>query len=186
MGTLEQLFSFVCGQDPAHTWAPGGESLPCCQRCTGLYAGIAIGLVLQSVLRMRPSARFLQVHGLFLLMMVPLGFHWVAHGELVRTVSGLLFGVGVVSFLWLFPGERLRGVHDQRSGDQFIYATGLGASLVLVPLIAVCGGRGGAGMLAVTSLIGLGGLAVLMLANMGIGIAAMLSRSAKAGAGPAR
>ena len=36
---LQTIFGWVCGQNPGHTWAPGGLMLPCCQRCTGLYAG---------------------------------------------------------------------------------------------------------------------------------------------------
>ena len=107
---IEQIFSFVCGQNPAHTWAPGGEWLPCCQRCTGFFAGAAVALLLQLALRMRPAPRFLQMHGLFLLVMVPLGCHWVPHGAVVRTLSGVLYGFGVVSFLWLFPVEHLPGI----------------------------------------------------------------------------
>ena len=39
---LGQCFAFLCGQNPEHTWAPGGLLLPCCQRCLGLYVGAGI------------------------------------------------------------------------------------------------------------------------------------------------
>jgi len=48
---------------------------------------------------MRPGARFLQVHGLFLLAMVRFGFIGSRTVPWVRTLSGLLYGFwgGVVS-----------------------------------------------------------------------------------------
>ncbi|MDO8544549.1 MAG: DUF2085 domain-containing protein [Opitutaceae bacterium] len=238
---LEQLFSFVCGQNPSHTWAPGGELLPCCERCTGLYAGAAIALLLQFVLRMRPTARFLQLHGLLLMMMIPLGFHWVAHGALVRTGSGLFFGFGVVSLLWLLPGGHLpaRIIHTvaeavrlsrpsfgetrQRAGkrlpafggltrsattarstghsgceisgpavrpqtrpQQLLYAAGLAASFVVVPALAMWGGRIAALALTMAVLVGLIGLGVLVVANVGVGMAWFISRRTRSALHPAR
>jgi hypothetical protein len=35
----------VCHQDPARSFAMGGVPLPVCARCTGLYAGAAIGAI---------------------------------------------------------------------------------------------------------------------------------------------
>jgi uncharacterized membrane protein len=128
----QHLFALVCGQNPAHTWSPGGALLPCCQRCTGFYAGAVMALVLHLALRIRPSARFLQVHGLFLLQMVPLGFHWVAQGALVRTWSGLLYGFGVVSFLWLLPGARLVRVGEP--GGHTLYRNSF-ESLILARIL---------------------------------------------------
>jgi uncharacterized membrane protein len=96
---MNALFALVCGQAPAHTWAPGGMLLPVCERCTGLYVGAAVALALHLALRIGPSARFLQVHGGFLLLMIPLGYHWLPQDPLARTASGVLFGAGLVSFL---------------------------------------------------------------------------------------
>jgi uncharacterized membrane protein len=98
---LSHLFAAVCGQNPGHTWAPGGMLLPCCQRCTGLYVGAGVAGLLHLWLRPRLSGRFLEIHGAFLLFMAPFGFHWVADGPALRTVTGVLFGFGVVTFLWL-------------------------------------------------------------------------------------
>lgn len=36
---LHDVFGWVCGQSQAHTWSPGDVTLPCCQRCTGVYVG---------------------------------------------------------------------------------------------------------------------------------------------------
>ena len=105
---LFHLFAAVCGQNPGHTWAPGGMLLPCCQRCTGLYVGAGVAGLLHLWLRPRLSGRFLEIHGAFLIFMVPFGFHWVADGPVLRTVTGVLFGFGVVTCLWLAIETRAR------------------------------------------------------------------------------
>lgn len=98
---LSHVFAAVCGQNPSHTWAPGGLLLPCCQRCTGLYVGAGLAALLHLWLRPNLTRGFLRVHGAFLLFMAPFGFHWVAHGAAMRTITGVLFGFAVVTFLWL-------------------------------------------------------------------------------------
>jgi uncharacterized membrane protein len=98
---LHHVFAAVCGQNPAHTWAPGGILLPCCQRCTGLYVGAGVAALLHIWLRPKLSGRFLEDHGAFLLAMAPFGFHWLKDGPTLRTATGLLFGFAVVTFLWL-------------------------------------------------------------------------------------
>lgn len=97
---LVSLFGFVCGRDPDHLWAPGGLVLPCCQRCVGLYVGAVLGVVLNALFRPRSTPAWRWLHGLFLLQMVPFGFHWIPQGPGVRTMTGLLFACGLVAFLW--------------------------------------------------------------------------------------
>ncbi len=75
--------------------------LPCCQRCLGLYVGAAVAAGSHLWLRPRLTGRFLELHGAFLLCMLPFGFHWLPQGPLLRTITGVLFGFGVVTFLWL-------------------------------------------------------------------------------------
>jgi hypothetical protein len=135
-----------------------------------------VALLLQLMLRIRHGTRSLQVHGLFLLLMVPLGFHWVPHGALVRTWSGLLYGFAVVLFLGLLPAAYRPGVAESGGRTRWFYAAGVVTTLVVVPALAAWGGRGAAGMLAVTAGVGLGGLGVLALANLGIGLGWMRSR----------
>lgn len=106
LGILNHLFAAVCGQNPDHTWAPGGVLLPCCQRCLGLYVGGAIAAWLHFGLRPVLSGRFLKIHGAFLLLMAPFGFHWLPQGPVLRTVSGVLFGFGLVAFLLLPMTDR--------------------------------------------------------------------------------
>jgi len=98
---LGHCFGFLCGQDPEHTWAPGGLLLPCCQRCLGLYVGAGVAAWLHWRLRPELSSRFLETHGIFLLLMAPCGLHWLPQNPLLRTISGVLFGFGMASFLWV-------------------------------------------------------------------------------------
>jgi uncharacterized membrane protein len=152
---LEAVFSLVCGQEPAHTWGPGGVMLPFCQRCTGLYAGALAAIVLHAAFRPALTAWFLRVHGALVLAMVPLGFHWVAHGAAVRTVSGVAFGMGVVTFLLAACGRR--GEASARR-----YWTGAGAAAGI--LLASCaGGEMTAAALSIAGALGLAGLLGLCL-----------------------
>ena len=116
---LQHLFAGVCGQNLAHTWTPGGVPLPCCQRCTGLYVGALAGAALHLWFKPRLTSRFLWIHGVFLLQMIPFGFHWLPQGPFVRTITGTLFGFGLVSFFWLLPTARRPvgdGVHPEVLG----------------------------------------------------------------------
>src|ERR1017187_5433555 len=140
---LAHWFAAVCGQYPGHTWAPGGILLPCCQRCTGLYVGAGAAALLHLWLRPKLSGRFLEIHGAFLVVMVPFGFHWVAQGPVLRTLTGVLFGFGIVTFLWLplnqragKPLSRPLRVQDSAWG----YFVMLGATLILLPTTAMLGG----------------------------------------------
>lgn len=125
--TLNHAFSWICGQNPAHTWTCGGVALPCCQRCAGLYLGALFAFILQQLLRPRMNSRFLQVHGALLIVMVPFGFHWVPQGPLLRAWTGVLFGFGLVTFLrvkWVC--ERAgSGFDTGQTSPQRIYWVGL-------------------------------------------------------------
>jgi uncharacterized membrane protein len=195
MEFLARTFALVCGQNPEHTWAPGGWALPCCQRCTGLYVGALMAVLLLVCFRPRLSGRFLQVHGLFLLQMVPFGFHWLPQGPVARTVTGVLFGFGVVTFLWLVPAARLArrfptGFEDgpgqkpignrrsiaRSSAAVWSYGAGFIAGVALLLVIAAGGGAAAARVLAGLAFAGAVVLAGLALANAGIGLLSLARR----------
>lgn len=48
------------------------------------------------------------IRGAFLVGIAPFGLHWIEHGPEIRTITGLLFGAGVVVSLCLWPLERFR------------------------------------------------------------------------------
>jgi hypothetical protein len=141
--------------------------LPFCQRCTGLYVGSSLALSLQLLCRLRITPGLLLVHGLLLIPMVPLGYHWIPHGPLVRTVSGQFYAAGLVCYLLLLPLARWSPWWDTASLRRWIpYALGLLASLALVPALAWVGGRFAVWLLTGLGLAGLLVLGLLMLVNV--------------------
>lgn len=159
---LQTLFGCVCGQNPMHTWTPGGQALPSCQRCTGVYAGAFIAALLHLGKRPALTRRFLEVHGLMLLLMLPFGFHWVDQGPVLRGISGVLFGAGVFTFLWLPVRQTGCGLKtDPRPSARVIYAGGLTLASAGVPALSEHGGFLGYGLLLVLTA---GGAVALALA----------------------
>lgn len=178
---LQHGFALVCGQNPWHTWAPGGLPLPCCQRCTGFYAGAGVAAWLHWWLRPRLSGRFLEIHAVFLMLMAPFGFHWLAHGALVRAITGVLFGFGVVSFLWTpLSGQAGRRDADLPSGRTGAYGLGLAAAVVGLPLGGFYGGQVAAYALSGLAGWGLLAITVLVAANLLAGLRGILRRFSRA------
>jgi uncharacterized membrane protein len=177
---LTRLLAPVCGQNPDHTWAPGGLPLPCCQRCLGLYAGAGVALCLHWWRRPKLSGRFLEAHGAFLLLMLPFGCHWLPQGPVLRALAGVLFGFGVATFLWLPLSGRvfLREASRPASQRVFGYALALALTLALAPGLGAAGGKPAAYALAGLVLWGALALAFLVLANaaLGLGYALQLAR----------
>jgi len=102
---IRQVFALVCSR--AHCRVLGGEALPFCQRCTGLYVGAAVAVVLYAVFRPHSSSLSLWIHGLLLLLVVAFGYHLVPQNGMLRTLTGQLFAVGLVCYLSLLPASRL-------------------------------------------------------------------------------
>ncbi len=185
---LGRLFALVCGQDPAHTWTPGGMALACCQRCLGLYAGAVLALLLHSLFRPKMTGRFIEVHGVFLALMIPLGFHWLEQGPVLRTVSGLTFGFGVATFLWLPFAREKAGAGIAEGTRVWIYWLSMAVAALVLPLLAANGGGVAARVLSIIALSGLLALALLCVAlvvgGVMTGICLIKARSALRGSPP--
>jgi uncharacterized membrane protein len=162
---MEQVFSLVCGQHPEHTWAPGGEMLPFCERCTGFYVGAAIALALLFLFRPASGARYRWLHTMLVLWMAPFGFHLVSQDAILRTLSGLWFGFGIAGLLWLLPGERILVKRGRATRRGMVHALLGLTSFVLVPAIADQGGAAAHALLSWLALAGLSALAGLVIAN---------------------
>jgi len=160
---LQHLFAGVCGQHLAHTWTPGGVPLPCCQRCTGLYVGALAGAALHLWIKPRLTGRFLWIHGAFLLQMIPFGFHWLPQGPFLRTSTGILFGCGLVTFLWLLPTAHRSSAEQPTAAKYF---TALALSLATVLALANANSTAAAFALAALAAAGLLTLAALVLTNL--------------------
>ena len=94
-----ELFGFLCHQDPARTWEPGGVGLAMCARCVGVYAGFALAVPMLGLARRVGGKAGLWLHGILVVQVAVFGFHLVSHGPMVRTLSGQMFAVGVLYFL---------------------------------------------------------------------------------------
>jgi uncharacterized membrane protein len=175
-GFLEQVFALLCSQAADHTWAPGGVLLPFCQRCTGVYFGAATALLLQLTFKTRPRPWLFWLYGIFLLQMVPLGFHWVEQGPLVRTFSGQLFGFGLVGYLGLLPGARLVIPERKGSRDGWILLAFLGVTVPMLPALAMWGGQASWIFLTTLGALGLLSLALLVSIDVGLILAPFVAR----------
>jgi len=98
---LREIFAHLCGLQ--HVWTLAGVTLPFCQRCTGLYVGSAFAGISILAFRLRPDRFQYWLHGAFLLLMIPYGFHLVPQGPILRTSTGFLFAFGLVYYLSLNP-----------------------------------------------------------------------------------
>jgi uncharacterized membrane protein len=159
----QEVFSMVCGQNQDHTWMAGDILLPCCQRCTGLYAGALLGIALHLWLKPALTGSFLKWHGFALLFMVPFGFHWLPQGAWLRTVTGVLFGAGVVTFLWL-PLAAIRNEHPIGRAAPAYWLL-LVAGVLLLPWCGATGWRPCGFFLTALVCAGALALAVLVAVN---------------------
>ena len=161
MITHHQLFSLVCGQ--ANVWTVGGQQLPLCQRCTGLYVGAACALLAWAMFRPKPTNVVLWVHGSALLLMVPFGYHLVPQNGDVRTLTGFIFAFALVYFLLLLPGAN--ATSNSRGGTPAYLTFAFAAAAGL--MFAVRYGTRGTGTVIVwTSVIGLLALALLAVGDV--------------------
>lgn len=163
MTWLTDIFSLVCGQ--IHCWAPGGVQMPVCERCLGLYLGAVWSLVLVLAVRAHPTRALLWLHGLAMLAMIPFGYHLVPHGPAMRTVTGFVFGLGMVYYLTLAPGETLRLERLAKSRAAIPYVVVALAPLPLVLVSVQYGPLLAGSVLAVLAVAGLAVTALLALAN---------------------
>ena len=86
LGKADAIGYAVCHRIPSHSFALGDRPLPLCARCSGMYLGALVGLLVQSRLGRRGG-------------MPPLKIMWVLAGFLVA------FGIdGVNSYAHFIPG----------------------------------------------------------------------------------
>jgi uncharacterized membrane protein len=162
--SLHDIFSLVCGQQ--HNWVLGGATLPLCQRCTGLYVGAVLALAVFLLFRPKPTNRMLWAHGLFLLQMVPFGYHLLMQTGEIRMLTGQFFAMGLVYYLMLLPGDHWPRWREPlvRSTPRYFVASVATALLLQAAVI-----WGVARTNAILSWLGLGGLLVyvsLVIVNL--------------------
>ena len=103
MTLLYDLFGLICHQDVSRSFTIAGCVLPLCQRCTGLYLGLGIGLLIQllsgSHKKGLPPRGILYTAIACLLIMPVFGFHLLDPGPAWRFWSGLIYGNAIAYLL---------------------------------------------------------------------------------------
>lgn len=164
--TLSELFSQVCNQALDRSWAPGGEGLPFCQRCTGLYVGAFCASLLAWLPPARAHSLRLRLSLVCLLQMLPFGLHWIPHGPILRTLSGWFFAWGLVECLLLLPrqADSTSFASPRLAFPVFFIVAVLGPSGLLIGILR--GSARTAHVLAGLGALGLLALAVLTVLNL--------------------
>lgn len=96
-----EVFSWLCHQDASRSFAPGGAVLSLCARCVGVYVGFVLALPVMAMMRFLGRTAGMWLGGVFVLQVAVFGFGLIQHGATVRAISGQLFAVGVVYFLFM-------------------------------------------------------------------------------------
>jgi uncharacterized membrane protein len=88
------FFAVICHQDPARSWHFLGEPLPVCIRCASIYFGFLAALWL----RISPRTRWLRI-AIALMICEFVMARLVVDAAIVRSVSGILFGLTAAPFV---------------------------------------------------------------------------------------
>lgn len=116
---VRQCFGPVCHQWPGRSPHIGDVPIALCDRCSGIYLGLVVGVAATGWGRHPWEA--LGEYGRYLLLgaVVPLGLNWIgpvlgfwSNGPLSRAVTGLLFGGVAASYV---TDQLLRRVARARS-----------------------------------------------------------------------
>ena len=92
--TVYSFFSMICHQDPARSWYLLGETLPVCIRCASIYFGFLAALWLG----VSPRTQWLRI-ALALMICEFVVARLGVDVAVVRSISGILFGVAAAPFV---------------------------------------------------------------------------------------
>lgn len=105
-GVVRGCFASVCHQMPSRSPHVGGVPIAICDRCSGIYSGLVLGVVVTGWGRSLWAALGQQSRYLLLGSLLPLGVDWVApvvglwqNGPISRALTGLLFGIVAASYV---------------------------------------------------------------------------------------
>ncbi len=90
---------FACHRRPDRSFFWKGKQFPVCARCTGLYLGYAVGVVLALVMGAWVSYAAILLLVPLLLDSLTQYWQWRTSTNLLRFSTGLLGGIGIISFV---------------------------------------------------------------------------------------
>ena len=164
-----EVFGFLCHQDPARTWEPGGAALATCARCVGVYAGFALAVPMLAVgSRLRGKA-MLWAHGALVVQVAVFGFHLLPAGATLRMLSGQMFAVGVMCFLFRAVRQAESSPPETTGWRLIGYVLGTVAAVIGLQCLVRLDQPWAATVVDVLALVGLGGfggLAAVLLVEV--------------------
>jgi uncharacterized membrane protein len=100
---IYRFFSMICHQDPTRSWHIGGRALPTCIRCTSIYFGFLLSIIVwlranRSWLKLAISATVIE----FVLARIFLD------STFLRSATGIALGATVAPFVRLGTQELVR------------------------------------------------------------------------------
>ncbi len=123
------LFSFVCVQNPHHSFYIGDKQMCLCQRCISIYGGMLLAGLLFHFVRTRvKTLRFWQF-GLFFCGPIALDaftqlFGWRESTWELRMFTGSLFATGLVWSLYPTMESKMGRLHRWASQEQILQQAG--------------------------------------------------------------
>lgn len=166
MNLLHQLFGHICGQ--VNVWTLDGVAIPMCQRCTGLYVGGFYAIVVIAILRLKPSALLLWVHGSAMLLMIPFGYHLLPQCAIIRTITGQLFAYGLTYLLFLNLADQWGWWHERTATTVTAYFVALMSGITMLWFALWRGGKTEAWILSLAGAAGALIYAILVIANLSL------------------
>lgn len=99
--TVRKFFAiaFMCHQIPERSFFIKGKQLPLCARCTGIFVGYILGIILACVVGYR---KLLLISLLIIPMLIDGGIQLIFKKEsnnIRRFVTGILGGIGIIYLL---------------------------------------------------------------------------------------
>ena len=121
--TIYKVFSFVCHQIPERSFHIAGYKFAVCSRCTGLYAGFALGTLTYPIVRSlrqteTPSIVWLFLAAAPLVIDFSLGYFSIwQNNHASRFATGAL--LGSVAVFFILPGliELSSRIRSTKKGD---------------------------------------------------------------------
>lgn len=117
---LYHFFSFICHQIPSRTFHINGEPFGVCSRCSGIYFGLLVGVLIYPLWRRIESIEPIARIWLFL-SLIPVGIDWSLtvfgiweNTFTSRFITGLILGIACATFIVPAAVEILRNLTYRR------------------------------------------------------------------------
>ena len=107
LNSVYGFFALICHQEPDRSWFLSGQPFPVCIRCSAIYFGFLLALILKR----QPAVLWLKTA--VVLTLVEVLLEWLAMDSVMaRTLTGLLLGAAAAPFVRVGVEEMLGAEQD--------------------------------------------------------------------------